>query len=52
MKKIERKEISGVVEDLKVLYGKIQPRIARFGQLSEEEVEEIVQAHRMHRAIH
>jgi AbrB family looped-hinge helix DNA binding protein len=43
---MKRLEIPDVVEDLKALYKKIEPRIARYGTLSEEEVEEIVQRHR------
>jgi len=43
---MKRLEIPDVFEDLKALYKKIEPRIARYGTLSEEEVEEIVQRHR------
>jgi len=43
---MKRLEIPDVVEDMKALYRKIEPRIARYGTLSEEEVEEIVQRHR------
>jgi AbrB family looped-hinge helix DNA binding protein len=43
---MKRLVIPDVVEDLKALYKKIEPRIARYGTLSEEEVDEIVQRHR------
>ena len=43
---MKRLEIPDVVEDMKTLYRKIEPRIARYGTLSEEEVDEIVQRHR------
>lgn len=38
--------IPDAVEELKALYRKIQPRIAKYGALSEEEIEAIVQTHR------
>ena len=43
---MKRLEMPDVVEDMKALYRKIELRIARYGTLSEEEVEEIVQRHR------
>jgi AbrB family looped-hinge helix DNA binding protein len=43
---MKKMEIPDAVEDMKALYRKIQPRIAKYGELSEEEIEEIVQTHR------
>jgi predicted CopG family antitoxin len=43
---MKRLVIPDVIDDLKALYKKIEPKIARYGTLSEEEVNEIVQRHR------
>ncbi len=43
---MKKMEIPDVVEDLKALYRRIAPRIAKYGELSEEEIGEIIQAHR------
>ena len=43
---MKKMEIPDVVEDLKALYRKIQPKIAKYGQLSEAEILSIVQRHR------
>ncbi len=43
---MKKMEIPDVVEDLKALYREIQPKIAKYGQLSEAEIESIVQRHR------
>ncbi len=49
---MKKMEIPDVVEDLKALYRKIQPRIAKYGRLSEAEIEEIVQRHRKEKSSH
>jgi AbrB family looped-hinge helix DNA binding protein len=46
---MKKMEIPDVVEDLKALYRSIQPKIAKYGQLSEAEIESIVQRHRKQR---
>jgi len=43
---MKKMEIPDVVEDLKALYKRIEPRIAKYGELSEEEIEEIIQTYR------
>lgn len=43
---MKRMQIHDVIEDLKALYTKIEPRVARNGGLTEKEIEEIVQTHR------
>ncbi len=47
MKKIK---VSDSAEELEELYERIDARIARYGELSEKEIDEIVQRHRKHRA--
>ena len=49
---MRKMKIPNVVEELKALYKRIQPRLARYGELSEAEIEEIVQTHRKQRSIH
>ena len=46
------KKIKGLdsAEELKKLFEKIDARIANYGELSDEEIEEIVQKHREHMA--
>jgi hypothetical protein len=46
MKKIE---IPDVVKDMEEMYKIIDKRIAKYGELSEEEINEIIQKHRRER---
>jgi len=43
---MKKMEIPDVVKDLKALYKKIDKRIAKHGELSEEEIDEIIQKYR------
>lgn len=43
---MKKMEIPDVLEDLKALYRKIRPRIEKYGELSEADIQEIVQRHR------
>jgi len=47
MKKIK---VPDSAEELEELYEKIDARIASYGELSEKEIDEIIQKHRKHRA--
>ena len=47
MKKIE---VPDTAQELEELYRKIDARIVRHGEISEEEIEAIIQKHRKHRA--
>jgi hypothetical protein len=41
---MSKMEIPDVVEDLKALYRDIQPKIAKYGQLSEAEIEVLLRS--------
>jgi AbrB family looped-hinge helix DNA binding protein len=43
---MKKMEIPDVTEELKTLYKRIQPRIAKYGELSEDDIEQIVRNHR------
>ncbi len=47
---MKKMQVPDVAEELKALYKRIQPRIAKYGELSEGEIEEIVQRHRKHKS--
>lgn len=46
---MKKMKIPDVVKDLKALYKRIDKRIAKYGELSEEEIDEIIQKYRSKR---
>ena len=47
---MKKMEIPDVAKDLKALYRRIEPRIVKYGELSDQEIEEIIQTHRKTKA--
>jgi len=43
---MKKMKIPDVVDDLKALYKKVDARIAKYGEISEEDIEEIIQKYR------
>ncbi len=47
---MKRLEIPDVVEELRDLYRRIDVRIEKYGELSESEIQKIIERHRKHRS--